>query len=305
MMPRKPLPILLAALAACLSMPAGAQEAWTADPFQARVTLPAPQPGSPVVSAAMACAEQVWTLTLATADSTEVAGADGTALIAVPRATFEAPSRRIAGGIEIVVPNRALEPIKAATRLSIGFANGSAEIFFPLAGSRRAITAAEALCSQKTMPLANSVPLTPYSSYLPLARQLRRADIAEFELSTTSQPSLRAGMVEIGAGRRLLFAELCGSSWYYGVSGCNLAGYAPVEGADPATPQGWQPVYETEGVFLYTDPESDRDGWLDLIAFPRTDGEPVRWVWNEGRYQPADEAGAPATVGEAGQGNGG
>jgi hypothetical protein len=306
-MPRTvPHALLAIASLACLAAPANAQEVWSSDPFQALVTLPAPQPGSPVISASMSCAEQVWTLSLSFPMSVRVAGATGTAFIAVPRETFEAPSKAVAGGVEIIVPNRALEPIKAATRLSISFAGAAGEIRFPLTGSRRAITAAEALCSRRTVPLANSVPLTPYSSYLLLARELRQADISEFELSTMSQPSLRAGMVEIGEGRRLLFAELCGSTWYYGVSGCNLAGYAPVAGKDPATPEGWHAVYETEGVFLYTDPDAASEGWPDLIAYPmKADSERTRWIWNGDRYEPADlalSAGGPGGTGEQGAG---
>lgn len=266
-----------------------ADETWRADPFQALITLPAPQPGSPVKSALMSCAGQVWTLTLSTEDGATVAGSTGTALLSVPRETFETPSKAVAGGIEILVPNRALEPMKAAISLSVGFAGGTDEIRFPLAGSRRAITAAEGLCSDRIMPLANSAALTPYSSYLMLARRLRKSDIADFELSTASKPAVRAGMVEIGDGRRLLLAELCGSAWYYGVSGCNLTGYAPVEGEDAASGDGWRPVYESEGAFLYIDPEIATDGWPDLLTYPlKGDGDETRWSWSDGRYVQAD-----------------
>ena len=270
--------------------PAAAQSSWTAADFEARITLPAPELGSPVTAATMSCAEQVWTLVLSLQTDAVVDGADGTASLAVPRETFEVASKPLPAGIEIVIPNRALEPIRAATRLTIAFAGGD-EVRFPLAGSRRAINAAEALCTERVMPLANSIPLTPYSSYMPLARELRRADIADFELSTSSKPRLRAGMVEIGDGKRLLFAELCGSTWYYGVSGCNLSGYAPVQGREADEPEGWRQVYETEGVFLYVDPDTASDGWPDLIAIPaKSDDADLRWMWAGDGYALAEAA---------------
>lgn len=290
------LPILLASLALAVAgaAPAAAADVWTADPYEARVTLPDPEPGTPVTGGTMACAAETWTLTLATRIDAIVAGATGTARIVVPLGTFEAPSKAVPAGIEIAVPRAALEPLMRSTRLSIGFAGGTDEVRFPLAGSRRAITAAEALCSKVEMPVANSVPLTPYSSYLLLTRDLRRSDIEDFVMSTADAPRLRAGMVEIGEGRRLLFSEMCGSTWYYGASGCSLIGYAPVEGKDAAKPEGWRIVYETEGVYLYVDPDAAHEGWPDLLAYAAAaPTEAMRWTWKDGSYALEDDA-APA-----------
>jgi len=279
-----------AALVAVSVAPALAADVWTADPYEARVTLPDPAPGSPVTGAAMSCAAQAWTLSLSIRADAHVTGADGTARIAVPLGTFDAPSKTVPAGIEIAVPRQAIEPLMRSTRLTIGFAGGNDEIRFPLAGSRRALTAAQARCTQVEMPVANSVPLTPYSSYLRLTRALRSSDIADFAMSTASEPRLRAGMVELGEGRRLLFSEMCGSTWYYGASGCNMAGYAPVEGEDAGTAEGWRIVYDTEGVYLYVDPDTDGDGWPDLLAYPMADpGEPDRWKWEDGSYRLADD----------------
>lgn len=270
--------------------PAAAQEAWIADPIEARITLPAPEPGSPVTGGTLACALQVWKLSLATKIDAIVPGASGTAEIHLFLGTFEAPSKAVPAGIEIALPHELLEPLMRGSRMAIRFNGGADEIRFPLTGSRRAITAAEELCSQPHMPLENSVPLTAYSSYLLLARALRKSDITDFVMSTSAEPRIRAGMVEIGEGRRLLFTELCGSTWYYGSSGCNLTGFAPVEGKDPWKPEGWREVYETEGVYLYTDPASSHDGWPDLLAYsmpqPR---DPVRWVWKDDAYGLVDE----------------
>lgn len=281
------LAILTASLAfsAAGAVPAAAADVWTADPYEARVTLPDPRPGSPVTGGSMSCAADAWTLTLATRLGAIVDGATGTARIVMPLGAFEAPSRAIPAGIEIAVPRAALEPLMRSTRLSISFVGGTDDIRFPLAGSRRALTAAQALCSKVEMPLANSVALTPYSSYLLLTRALRRSDIDDFVMSTADTPRLRAGMVEIGGGRRLLFSEICGSTWYYGTSGCNLTGYAPVAGKDADKPEGWRAVYDTEGVFLYVDPDAAHDGWPDLLAYPAAaPTDAMRWIWKDGSY---------------------
>lgn len=270
------------------SLPAAALDTWTADPFEARVTLPDPEPGSPVTSASMSCAAQAWTLFLAT--GSETSAIDGTARISVPLGTYETSAKGIPAGIEVAVPPQAIEPLMRSTRLAIALPGDNGEVRFTLAGSRRAITAAQARCTQVEMPVANSVPLTPYSSYLRLTRELRRSDIADFELSTTAQPRLRAGMVELEEGRRLLFSEMCGSSWYYGGSGCNITGYAPVDGKDADEAEGWRIVYDTEGAYLYVDPDVAHDGWPDLLAYPApAPSQAMRWTWDDGTYRLADD----------------
>lgn len=287
------------ALAACAFLaagasPAAAQANWSAIEGEARATLPAPERGSPFTGGAIACDAQVWTLTLTAEPGTTIGGADGTAVLSVPRGDFPGRSAAVGDGVGITVPHEALEPMMASNWLTVRFEGGEGESRFSLRGSRRAITAVDGLCTPREMPLFNSVALTPFSSYLELARRLRAADIADFTLSTSAQPTLRAGMVEIdGPGKRLLFSELCGSTWYYGVSGCGLAGFAPVADADPATPEGWRQVYESEGVFLYVDPKTSIGGWPVLVSLPRKSGdEETRWLWSGGAYSPQQPAAA-------------
>lgn len=285
--------VLCAALAASVP-PAAAQSAWTAAEGEARAVMPAPERGSPFTGGTLSCAGQVWTMALTTGTEAPVPGADGTAVLSVPRGDFPASSTSVPAGVEIAVPHAALEPMMASNWLAIRFEGSDGRIRISLAGSRRAITAVDGACTPREMPLFNSVALTPYSSYLELARRLRRDDIADFVLSTATQPTLRAGMVDIDAGHRLLFAELCGSTWYYGVSGCGLAGYAPVAGADPDKPEGWRLVYESEGVFLYVDPGTSVGGWPVLVSLPKRSGdEETRWAWTDDAYailrdQPAE-----------------
>lgn len=265
---------------------------------EAVAVMPAPQRGSPFTGGRVECAGQVWTMVLSTEPGATVEGASGTAVLSFPRGNFPGPSSEVEGGVEITVPHAALEPLMASNLLTLRFEGGSSESRFPLAGSRRAITAADGHCTPREMPLFNSVALTPYSSYLELARRLRRDDIRDFELSTATQPTLRAGMVEIDQTRRLLFGELCGSTWYYGSSGCGLAGFAPVPGGDAETPEGWRTVYESEGVFLYVDPNESVDGWPVLVSLPRRAGdEETRWRWNGEAYAIHElEVAAPAEV---------
>lgn len=281
-----------------------AQTAWTVVEGEARAVLPKPERGSPFTGGTLACSGQVWTMTLATEIGAFVSGASGTAVLSVPRGDFPAKSVAVPAGVEITVPHGALELLMASNRLTIRFEGGDSETRMPLAGSRRAITAVDAVCTPREMPLFNSVALTPFSSYLELARKLRQDDIRDFIDSTADIPTLKAGIVEIdGPERRLLFAELCGSTWYYGVSGCGLTGYAPVLGADPEKPEGWRLAYESEGVFLYVDPKTSVGGWPVLVSLPKRAGdEETRWVWTGEAYAiSGTEIAAPAP-GDGGEG---
>jgi hypothetical protein len=282
--------------------PAFAQSAWTVVEGEVAALLPKPERGSPFTGGTLACSGQVWTMTLLTEPGAVVGGATGTAILSVPRGDFPAKSAAVAAGVEITVPHAALEPMMASNWLTISFEAGDSRTRIALSGSRRAITAVDGACTPREMPLFNSVALTPYSSYLELARKLRREDIRDFVDSTATSPTLRAGMVEIDADRRLLFAELCGSTWYYGVSGCGLAGFAPVAGGDPETTDGWRLVYESEGVFLYVDPKTSVDGWPVLVSLPRRAGdEETRWLWSADAYAMEDSVmAAPDVAEEAG-----
>lgn len=80
-----------------------------------------------------------------------------------------------------------------------------------------------------------------------------------------------------------MFASLCGSTSYYGRSGCTLSGFAS---ASPGSE--WKPVYNSEGVRLYTDPKVANGGWPNLVTLPVTDGvEPEHWMWDGSEYRNA------------------
>lgn len=274
--------------------PAGAQAAdrWLADEVEASAALPLPRGDAAVTGAAMSCAAQRWTLRLEFEGDTVPAG--GAATMVVDGRSFALDMAVEGGGLAASVPREAIEPLKDGLRLAVGLsgADTADELAFPLRGSRIAISAAQERCSLRDMSAYRPVTLTPYSSYINLARRLRADDIDAFALSTASQPEVSVAMTELGEGRRLLFTRLCGSSWYYGLSGCNITGFAPDANAqardddeDVAEGPQWRAVYDTENVLLHLDPKSFSHGWPDLVTLPvRAAGAGLIWRWDGRAY---------------------
>lgn len=300
----------LVLLGGILAGPAGTQDRprWQADETEAAAALPLPE-GAGLAGARLSCAEHRWTLALTT--ETPVAETRSDATLIVDGKSFA--SEAIAAGtlISIPVPYGAIEPIALGLRMIVSLAQppgGSVgEVTFSLRGSQDAIAAIEERCSPPDMSAYDEVTFTPYSSYLNLVRELRADDIESFRLATRSEPEIAASMLELGGGRRLLFTRMCGSSWYYGISGCNVTGFAstgPAALAEGSAEHGeeglaveeWQPVYDSEGVKLYRDPAAQTGGWPDLVTLPlRGRGEARRWRWDSGIYVIGDvEEPAPA-----------
>jgi len=261
---------------------AQAGDRWVADEAAARATLPAAQGAAEVTGAALSCEAGRWRLDLALAEGAQVP--EGDVSMEIDRRSFALKAVPSAGGLTIAVPRAALEPLKAGLRLRLDFADETGErtgeAAFALRGSRLAITTAQERCSPRDMSAYTPVTFTPFTSYLKLARELRQDDIAAFRFSTASEPRLDAAMAEFDDGRRVLFTRLCGSSWYYGASGCNITGFAPDAKGD-----GWRVVYDSENVHLYTDPRAVTDGWPDIVTLPvRTGGAGLIWRWDGKAY---------------------
>ena len=269
---------VLCALAAPAA-PAAAQtnDRWTADETQARAVLPSPRGETQVTAAALSCAAQRWRLDVETA--ADVAAGD--AALTVDGRAFALGRAGDAEGLAFAVPRAAIEPLKAGLRLELALAGET--VSFSLRGSKLAIAAAQERCTSRDMSAYTPVTFTPYSSYLGLGRELRQADIAAFRQSTAAEPQLDVAMAEFDGGRRVLFTRLCGSSWYYGASGCNVTGFAPAG-------QGWDAVYDSENVLLHTDPKLVIDGWPDLVTLPAGQkgnmvaGPGLIWRWDGKAY---------------------
>ncbi|MCO5145748.1 MAG: hypothetical protein M9895_06155 [Aquamicrobium sp.] len=284
---------LSAALAALLPFAtpqAAAQGAdrWAAHETEARASLPAAQGETKVTGATLSCEAQRWRLDLALSEGTRPAA--GGAVIEVDRRAFEVEVAAAAdGGLTLALPRAAIEPLKDGIRMRLDFAGALDEAVgdaaFALRGSRIAITAAQERCSLRDMSAYTPVTFTPFTSYMKLARELRKDDIAGFRLSTASEPTLVAAMAEFDGGRRVLFTRLCGSSWYYGASGCNITGFAPEADGPDADGKGWRAVYDTENVNLHTDPKAVTDGWPDIVTLPaRAQGPGLVWRWDGNAY---------------------
>jgi len=267
---------------------------WLVDGAGAFASLPAPGAEAGVEAATFACAAQRWSLSLSLAG---LGGgrSDTTAILRVDGRTFD--TRAVLDGrtMTIATPRDAIAPLKAGLRMSltvdgvVGEMLG--ELTFPLRGSRVAIEAVEERCTLRDMSGYTPLTFTPYSSYMNLVRELRQKDIDAFALATASQPRLDAAMAEFGEGRRVLFTRICGSSWYFGASGCNVTGFAPEpvepggEGDDDAARPAWSVVYDTENVVLHIDPKSASEGWPDLVTLPVRSAGPGRvWRWTDGAY---------------------
>ena len=281
----KGLTAVLGALPLLLPPVAAAQERWQAAEDRAEAALPAPQGETVVASARMICAEQRWSFELATEEADATLAEEGEAEIRVDSAAFAAQAAFVPGRVEVAVPLEALDPLKRGMGLSFRFDGESTQATFgdpqfSLAGSRIAITAMEDICSRPDMSAYRALTFSPYSSYIGLARRLREEDMAQFRLATSSEPELTVAMAEFGSGRRVLFTRLCGSSWYFGQTGCNVTGFAPGSGEEE-----WQIVYDTEGVALHVDHAHDEYGWPDLVTLPlRGRGEASRWRWRGAGY---------------------
>jgi hypothetical protein len=295
---RLSVPFCIAFLAATAGQAALAQpsDRWTADEAVASAALPAPDAGGVLASATLSCAEQRWSLQLDFGDG--AAPAADTAMMAIGSRAFDLETRLDGSVLTAKVPRQAMGPLQNGSRLEISFGSEQdeppASLMFSLRGSKVAISSAQERCSLRDMSAYQPVTFTPYSSYINLARELRSADIAAFAQATASQPKLDAAMVELDEGRRVLFTRLCGSSWYYGLSGCNITGFVPEPAAssgddagvgDAGNEAAWRAVYDTENVLVHVDLKSLSHGWPDVVTLPtRAQGAGLVWRWDGKSY---------------------
>lgn len=179
-----------------------------------------------------------------------------------------------------------VDRLKAATRLtfSIGKGKDSPSATFSLRGSKLVIEAIAPRCSQIDMTGYDRVTLFPSGPAVDTATPLMAEEAGLFRDMTKKEPMLSAVVVGLPDQRSMLFATLCGSTWYYGRSGCTLSVYAR-----SAVGAAWQEAFNGEGAVPYIDPKNGRDGWPDLVTLPMVGGtEPTHWTWTGDGYGPTD-----------------
>lgn len=273
--------IITAAILA--ASPAVASDRWEEAGSGAVALLPSPQQATGIVSASLYCAEQRWGLLLRIDSGAFPAGGKAAGTIAVADSSFPIEAEEASGSVRAAVPVEILTPLKEATRMAVVIGDGKQALKanFGLRGSRLVIEAIAPRCSQVDMTGYDRVAFSEVDAGVEAARALLAEEIEFFRAATTKQPTVATARLEAAEGRKLLFASLCGSTSYFGESGCNLTGYADIG------PVGeWQQVYNTEGVNLFTDPSASNGGWPNLVTLPVVNGlEPSRWVWSGSAYE--------------------
>lgn len=270
---------LIAAGFCATALPAAAQERWTVIDDEARIVLPAAGGSHKVERAELVCAERLWSLAITLAEPAP-AQTDVAARLEVGTFAIDATGRLDGPALTIAVPVEALGPIKAGTRLGVSLADGDllGAPAFPLRGSRLAIDQAAASCTDPDMSAYEAVAFSESEDDLALARDLRGADIDAFRQATASDAKVTVGEVAMGGDGGLVFVQLCGSSWYYGASGCSLTGHLRED-------DGWRVVFESEGASLYIDRSAELRGFPGLVTLPALSAFPVNWSWTGGAYR--------------------
>jgi hypothetical protein len=173
--------------------------------------------------------------------------------------------------------------LKAGARLTVGI-DEALSASFSLRGSRKVIDATWPRCSPIDMSAYDRIVISEADPALDIAQPLLAKEIKLFRAATSAAPRLAAARLDRGEGREMLFASVCGSSWYYGRSGCTLFGYLRAAAAEE-----WREVYNSEGMNLYIDPKASNGGWPDLLALEPVGGlQPMRWTWTGERYELRD-----------------
>jgi hypothetical protein len=281
---------ILAACACLLGIqPALAADRWQEAGSGAVAILPAPKPAAGITGGSFYCSQQRWALLFRlTPDAWLIPGTTAKARLAVAGQALELDAEITATTARVSVPPEMLLPLKEGTALTVELGEGedAPKATFSLRSSKLVIEAVAPRCSQIDMSAFERVSLSETDAAVPQATGLLADEIKLFREFTLKDPVVATKILEFADSKRLMFASLCGSTNYFGDSGCSLTGYA-ADGAESI----WRIVYETQGLLLYTDPREARDGWPNLVTLPVVGGfEPTHWSWTEERYQLRDEA---------------
>jgi hypothetical protein len=262
---------------------AHAADRWQAAGSGAVAILPAPDKAARVVGGSLHCAEQRWRFFFRLEPDAVPAGWTNQAEISVGSTVFQSQADEAGGSLAVVVPVEILESLKAGARMALA-AGTIVAAEFSLRGSSDVIEAIQPRCSQVDMSAYVPVVLSETGPDVATVKTLLADEARLFRAATGRQPAYAAARLDLAGGRTLLFSTLCGSSGYYGRSGCSLFGHA----AEAAAVE-WRQVFNTEGLLLHTDPAVTSGGWPSLVTLPLSGAtEPDHWAWNGGEYETVD-----------------
>jgi len=268
-------------------LPALAADVWEEGGSGAVAILPEPRYPQGITGGSFFCTEQQWGFIFRT-ESGRVLPENGAAgSITVRGEPYPFAAEVSPGSVHAAVPVAMLEGLKSGTSMAVTVGEGDTKLaaVFNLNASRRVIEAIAPRCSQIDMDGYESVTLSQMSLAVISAKPLLEEELRLFRQVTGKQPALAAEFIDVGPGRQLMFASICGSTAYYGDSGCNLNGFAMTADAPE-----WREVYNTEGMHLFLDPNTSNGGWPNLVTLSVVGGtEPTHWVWGGDRYMLRDQ----------------
>jgi hypothetical protein len=275
---------IVAASALSVAGPASASDRWEEAGSGAVAILPPAMEASTITGGSLVCAQKRWSLRLRVDE--RVPGTHGAiAKVTIDGESFPLTAEHTGGAVTLPVTREMLDGLKAGGRLVIDFGpeESDAGATFALRSSRAVIEAIAPRCSEVDMAGYDRITLSDTDPAVETAEPLLAEELKLFRAATSSKPQISATRLDRGAGRELIFSNLCGSSWYYGRTGCSLFGFVRT-----SPTAEWAQVYNTEGMSLYIDPNASKDGWPDLVTLEPDGYEPAHWQWNGSAYAPVD-----------------
>jgi hypothetical protein len=269
------------------SLPTLAADAWEEGGSGAVAILPEPRYPQGITGGSLFCSEQQWGFMFRIEAGRPLPenGAAGSITVRGEPYAFAAEVK--SGSLHAPVPVAILDGLKSGTSMAVTVGTGAAKLaaVFNLNASRRVIEAIAPRCSQIDMAGYDRVTLSEMSLAVISAKPLLEEELKLFRQATGQQPKLAAEFIDVGPGRQLMFASICGSTAYYGDSGCNLNGFAMTADAPE-----WREVYNTEGMHLFLDPNASNGGWPNLVTLSVVGGtEATHWIWGGDRYMLRDQ----------------
>ncbi|MGE0500982.1 MAG: hypothetical protein AB7I79_04895 [Rhizobiaceae bacterium] len=278
---------------------ARAADIWTEGGAGAVAILPDPRVPRGIVGGSLYCEEQQWGLMLRV-DPEQPAAVATWAIVTLGWEEHALTAEPRGGAFQLPVSPDMLEPMKAYNSMKIAIGEGAERYSatFSLAGSRRVIEAIAPRCSQIDMDGYEPVTLSDMGAATLEAEPLLADELRLFRQFTGQRPVLSAATLDLDQGDRLLFASICGSTSYFGPSGCSLSGFARGL-SDP----DWRQVYGTEGMHLFLDPGASNGGYPNLVTLEISGGTvPIHWVWDGESYVLIDQLIAEDEAGDATEG---